>query len=166
MGRGNGNVHALHTRLVSGATQRDKMKIRNVAIVIFYDQDLNILVQERGEYSKVGEKYGFFGGQIKEGEEPEEAMERELLEEINFIPKDLQYWLKYSYIIPEEGLYKDWLVNCSVFLAPVTKELENCQVSEGKGMLKISLEKVIEEDGFPKNSTAFLKGLRKKLCSP
>lgn len=69
---------------------------RHVAICVFYDQDLNIFVQERGSASKVGEKYGFWGGQLKEGETPEVAMRRELLEELDYEPKDLRYWGNHS----------------------------------------------------------------------
>ena len=47
---------------------------RHVAICVFYDKDLNIVVQERGGHSKAGEKYGFWGGQIEEGETKEQAM--------------------------------------------------------------------------------------------
>ncbi len=141
------------------------MKIRNVAIVIFYDDDLNIFVQERGSHSKLGEKYGFFGGQIEERETPLKAMKRELQEEIGFVPKVLNYWLKDSYIWEKEGKYKGWLISCHVFLSPVTSRLEKTEISEGERMVKMSLDKVIEGNGFPrgKESTKFLKGLRAKL---
>lgn len=131
--------------------------------MIFYDEDLNILVQERGNHSRLGEKYGFFGGRIREGETPEQAMERELFEEIGFVPKELNYWLKDSYVVEEEGEYKGWLINCHVFLSPITPNLENSKISEGKGIVKMSLEKVIRGEGFPEKSTGFLKGLRAKL---
>jgi len=39
-------------------------EVRNVAIVIFYDKEGNILVQERGSHSKIGEKYGMWGGRL------------------------------------------------------------------------------------------------------
>ncbi|MCJ7804355.1 NUDIX hydrolase [Patescibacteria group bacterium] len=139
------------------------MKIRNVAIVVFYDDDLNILVQERGSHSRLGEKYGFFGGQIEEKETPIGAMKRELLEEIGFVPKILDYWLEDSYKWEGERKYKGWKINCHVFLSPITPELEKAEVSEGKGIVKMSLERVIKGDGFPKGSTKFLKGLKVKL---
>lgn len=139
------------------------MKVRNVAIVIFYDENLNIVVQERGAHSRLGEKYGFFGGKIKKGERPRQAMERELLEEIGFLPKKLDYWLKDSYIVEEEGKYKGWLMNCYVFLSPVTSVLESSKITEGKGMVRMSTEEVIRGEGFPKKATKFLKRLETKL---
>jgi ADP-ribose pyrophosphatase YjhB (NUDIX family) len=108
-------------------------------------------------------KYGFFGGRIREGETPGQAMERELLEEVGFVPEELDYWLKDSYVVEEEGEYNGWLINCHVFLSPATSELEDSKISEGKGIVKMSLEKVIKGDGFPQKSTEFLKGLRAKL---
>lgn len=136
---------------------------RNVAVAIFYDQNLNLLIQERGNHSRLGEKYGFFGGLIQEGETPDQAIKRELKEEIGLIPQNLKFWLRDSYLVEEPGEYHDWLINCDVFLSPITPELEKCQVAEGKGVIKMSLKKVIKGEGFPKNATKFLKGLKTKL---
>ncbi len=131
--------------------------------MIFYDDDLNIFVQERGEHSRLGEKYGFFGGKIKEGETPRQAIKRELLEELGYVPERLDYWLKDSYLWEQEGKYKDWLISCHVFLSPITPELEKSKILEGKGAVKMSLERVISEEGFPEGSTKFLKGLKARL---
>jgi len=139
------------------------MKVRNVAIAIFYDDDLNILIQERGNHSRLGEKYGFFGGRIREGEIPRQAMERELLEELGYVPEKLDYWLEDSYTWEKEGKYKGWLIRCYVFLSPITPELEKSQVLEGEGAVKMSLERVLSEKGFPEGGTEFLKGLKARL---
>jgi len=139
------------------------MKVRNVAITVFYDEDLNILIQERGKHSRLGEKYGFFGGRIKEGETPRQAMERELLEELGFVPEKLDYWLEDSYTWEQEGKYKGWLISCQVFLSPITPKLEKSKVLEGKGAMRMSLKKVISGEGFPEGATKFMKGLRTRL---
>lgn len=138
-------------------------KERNVAIAIFYDKDLNIFVQERGKHSRVGEKYGFWGGRIEKNETPGQAIKRELLEELGFVPKKLDFWLEYSYVVEEEGRYKDWLINCHVFLSPVTSRLEKSEITEGKGLAKMKLDKVIEGKDFPTKSTEFMKKFRSRL---
>lgn len=65
------------------------MPERNVAVVVFHDKEGSLVFQKRGSASKIGEKYGFWGGQIKPGETPEEAMRRELREELGFVPEKL-----------------------------------------------------------------------------
>lgn len=54
-----------------------KEKGRKVSIVIFYEPEGDIVFQERGKASKLGEKYAFFGGGIEEGESSLEALKRE-----------------------------------------------------------------------------------------
>ena len=71
---------------------QDRFSPRKVVVVIFYDKNLNLLVEDRSKNSKVGEKYGFFGGGIEEGETSEQAIKRELIEELNYSPKVLDYW--------------------------------------------------------------------------
>lgn len=139
------------------------MKIRNVAIVVFVDKTFDVLVQERGSHSKVGEKYGFWGGQIEEGETPKQAIERELLEELGFVPKKLDYVGNFSYTVQEEGKYKGWLVSFHVFLSLLTPKLERVVVAEGAGVVKIGLDEVIEGRGFPLGSTKFLEKIESRL---
>lgn len=56
---------------------------RRVSIILFHDGEGNVLLQDRREISKHGEEYGFFGGKIEEGETPEQALKREMREELN-----------------------------------------------------------------------------------
>lgn len=126
------------------------MQTRNVSICIFYDkQTRNIIVQERDNHSKVGEKYGFWGGGMEEGENKEQALYRELIEELDYTPRDIQYLYKHTVKVNTEGKYKDWIVNINVFVSPITKELRECKVNEGKGMIEMNIDKAIEQkDNF------------------
>jgi len=90
------------------------MNTKNIAIVIFYDEEGNIILQERVSHSKVGEKYGFFGGGIEEGETTEGALKRELKEELGFVPENLEYWMDYSFVWDGEDKYKGWEFNLSL----------------------------------------------------
>ena len=43
------------------------MKTRTVALIIFYDENKKILLQDRKTISKWGEEWGFFGGGLVKG---------------------------------------------------------------------------------------------------
>ena len=134
------------------------MKTRNVAVCVFTDGD-DVVVQDRRGHSRVGERYGFWGGQVEEYESPKQAVERELEEELGFVPEELNYWDEFSYIVQENCKYKDWQINFHVFLSPITPKLKKVRPTEGKGIIKMPLEKVIEGKGFPSGSTKFLENV-------
>ena len=136
------------------------MKVREYSIVVFYDNHLNIAVQERGAFSKMGEKYAFWGGQREDGETPQKAAIRELREELNYRPKELEYWGDYSFRITERGRYHGLLLNVSVFISPITLELEKARINEGSGLVKLSIDEVIQERGFLKGICSFMPKLK------
>ena len=57
---------------------------RIVACCIFHTPDKKLLLQDREGVSKIGEKWGFFGGGVEPGETPDEAVVREIKEELDF----------------------------------------------------------------------------------
>lgn len=140
---------------------------RNVAIVVFYDKEGKLVFQERGSASKIGEKYGFWGGQIEPGETPEQAIKRELKEELEFVPKELDYWGKYSFRIKgsKNPKYNGWLINQYIFLAPINSIPKGTIIKEGNGMVKMTIDEAIKGTGFPSgaDSTRFLKKVKKEL---
>ena len=129
--------------------------VRNVAIVVFTDGK-NVIVQERGAISKVGEKYGFWGGQIEEGETPEVAVKREIKEEMGFKLNNFSYLGSFPYEVKEECQWKGGKVNQEVFTVPISEIPKNVKISEGKGIVKMSIEEVEKGDGFPIGSTYFI----------
>lgn len=140
------------------------MKVRKVAVVIFYDKNLNLVVQKRsGNSSKVGEYFGLWGGEIKSKESPKEALARELDEELGYKPKKLEFWEVFKYSVKEKGAWHGHHILQYVFLSSTTPELLNSKVLEGDGFIIISLEKAIKGEGFPKDSMKFLKGFKARL---
>jgi 8-oxo-dGTP diphosphatase len=116
------------------------MKIRKVAIIIFYDDKGRILLQDRRGISKLGEEWGFFGGEIKEDETPKQAIVRETKEELNFDLKEYKYFGEYSYDIKNQVSFPWDKVLCKVFIAPLKSNLSKFKQLEGKKMQLFSLE--------------------------
>ncbi len=129
--------------------------VRNVAIVVFTDGK-NVVVQERGAVSKVGEKYGFWGGGIENGETPEETIKREIKEEMGFALKNFSYLGSFPYEVKEECLWKGKKINQEVFVAPISEIPKDVKISEGVGVVEMSIEEAEKGIGFPIGSTYFI----------
>ncbi|MDD5133088.1 MAG: NUDIX domain-containing protein [Candidatus Nanoarchaeia archaeon] len=85
---------------------------RSVAIIIFYDSENRILMQSRKNISKHGEEWGFFGGGIELGETPEQALKREIKEELTYDIKEFKFFKKYG-----PTIYGDMKITYFVFLS-------------------------------------------------
>jgi 8-oxo-dGTP diphosphatase len=65
-----------------------RMASRHVAVLILYDGNGRILLQHRTDDAPTFPDYwGLFGGGIEQGETPEQAVEREILEELAYHPR-------------------------------------------------------------------------------
>jgi 8-oxo-dGTP diphosphatase len=65
--------------------------------------------------------WGFFGGHVEAGEKPEEAMRRELLEEIGYAPPEI-----FHFDSRQEGA-----VLRHIYHAPLTVDIQNLTLHEG-----------------------------------
>lgn len=71
-----------------------------VALIILYDLENNLLLQHRTKDAAVLPDYwAFFGGGVKEGETPGDAVHREALEELNYKLKFPQFFTERDFKI-------------------------------------------------------------------
>jgi 8-oxo-dGTP pyrophosphatase MutT (NUDIX family) len=95
---------------------------RAVAIAILHQGD-QFLLQLRDDIPGIlyPGYWAFFGGHLEPGEAPEEAMQRELLEEIGYQPPVLEKF----------GIYVDDKIVRHVFHGPLTVGIEALVLGEG-----------------------------------
>lgn len=101
---------------------------RKVSLIIFYDQDKRILLQDRGGISKRGEEWGFFGGGIEKGETPEQAMVRETEEELGFKLENFEYIGNYR------NSLDGFTIDRHIFVSPLDDKLPKFSQCEGDKM--------------------------------
>ena len=64
-------------------------KVEVVAANIYYEDKIFCVQRPKNKLSYISEKFEFPGGKIENGETQEEALKRELIEELNFIPNKI-----------------------------------------------------------------------------
>jgi|GEM_PF-3141889 len=119
---------------------------RHVAIAIFIDKDDYLYIQERGKVSKIGEKYGLWGGSIEKGETPKQAFLREMQEKLDFAPPEINYWGTHVYQYKHEGVLRT--LTQEAFICPLKKPLDkyNIKIQEDEGIVKMHLDDLLEND--------------------
>ena len=108
------------------------MNLRRVALIVPINNNFEVILQRRkGFIEKQTDKdYGFFGGGLEEGESVEEALKREVMEELTLDVdniKSLKFFKTYKYYHKE----KDMEIELNVFLCDIS-DVEQMDVKEGK----------------------------------
>jgi len=93
-------------------------KIEVVAAIVYFDNKILCVQRPKNKLSYISEKFEFPGGKIEQGETQKEALNRELLEELNIIT-DIK-----SHFITVVHEYPDFELTMHSFICEVkTKEL-------------------------------------------
>ncbi|MEP7167185.1 MAG: NUDIX domain-containing protein [Candidatus Woesebacteria bacterium] len=101
---------------------------RRIAILIFYNPHEEILLQHRDANASYYPGYwGFFGGGIEGNETPEEAVIREISEELQIKLSNARLFKRYE-IQEEDGLCERF-----VFLSPIKESLEVLKSKQQEG---------------------------------
>lgn len=138
----------------------------HLSICIFYNKSNNhIIVQERGKHSKMGEKYGLWGGGFKEGENAKQALLRELQEELEYTPKELQYLGEYTHLNTKESDYKGLTIVVHIFLSPITNDLRKCKILEGVSQVEMHIDDAIQSTEFMEGNTDIFKKIKEEFLN-
>lgn len=116
------------------------MKKRTGALIIFFNQKAEVLVQIRGDYSKFWETHAFFGGWVEEWETHLEGFLREAREELGLDMTQFPYeyiWEQIEYH-PE----KDTEITRHFYIIPTDRTESDFTVYEGSGCQYYSLEDI------------------------
>lgn len=109
------------------------MRTRTVAVVVFYDTENNILLQDRRDFSTHA-PWGLFGGSLDGDETPEQALVREIEEELCYKLE------KYEHLGVFEGDYPGLHVVSHLFIAPLPAAgISVFTQTEGQGMKLCSI---------------------------
>jgi 8-oxo-dGTP pyrophosphatase MutT (NUDIX family) len=100
----------------------------NVVLIIPYDSEKKFLLQHRTEDARILPGYwAYFGGSIHENETPQQAAEREALEEINYELKSPQLVLEQDF---KEGIYDGHM---RVYIENFCGDKSGLKLNEGQG---------------------------------
>lgn len=115
----------------------------HVAIAILY-RDGKFLMQLRDNIPNIiyPGYWAFFGGHIEPNETPEEALKRELAEEIGYVPPVLNHFRNYS----------DEEVVRHVFYGDLTVELKDLVLGEGWDMGLVSPQEIRQGERYSENA--------------
>jgi len=111
---------------------------RGVGIILITNKGM-ILLQYRDKNAKWNrDSWSEFGGQIEEGETPEEAIKRELREELGIELTDLKFFKKYK-LQRKKGVYEQFVFTAS-FNYPLDKLKK--QQKEGKDLALFNYKEI------------------------
>jgi 8-oxo-dGTP diphosphatase len=86
--------------------------VRRISVILLVDPRGRVLLQERDEHAPLApEKWGMVGGHVEDGEDYDEAMRREILEEtgIEIAAEDLTLWQATEFTY-SDGHHSDYRV--------------------------------------------------------
>lgn len=114
-----------------------------IAKAIIVDDEGRYLMQLRDDIATIAlpGHWGLFGGAADGGETPEEALRRELEEELAFCPKRVEWFTEALFILP---LPSGEVVHGMWYVVPVTAgEVGSMVLGEGAGMALYSLPQLL-----------------------
>lgn len=125
--------------------------IKKVSLIVFYNDESQILLQERWDYSKIWEEWAFFGWWIETWETPEVAFLREAKEELNLDMRDFDYRYLWEFVYE----YSERITHRNLFLIKTSLKEKDFTVLEWIWAKYFDIEEA-KKLKFPSDSTEFL----------
>lgn len=118
----------------------DSRRLRTVSAFL-YNAEGKVIAQLRDD--KPGlmfpGKWSTLGGRIEDGETPDEAMRRELVEEIEICPP-LTFWKKFENRFSSGG--RDYDGDIYAYVGLIEQKIEEIHLHEGQGVAYLSAEDI------------------------
>ena len=133
----------------------EQRKVSTLAPYKIKDGAIHIFLQKRDKNAKRAPGlFGFFGGGAKEEETPEEALLREIKEELDFIPQNLNHF----------GIYSHPEILMNLFVTKVDDNFEKqIKILEGEYGKWFNNQELLDEKDFIFRDLKILKELYQKL---
>jgi 8-oxo-dGTP pyrophosphatase MutT (NUDIX family) len=117
---------------------------RRVAVVFLVDPEGRVLMQHRDQHAKVSpNQWAMPGGKIEEGETPEEAARREVLEETGLDAGPIRQYLVQN---RPSVTTADGEVEMHVFYGPTDAKQDDVVLGEGQAMVFLTPEEALGRD--------------------
>jgi len=123
------------------------METLEFSVLIFKDEDGNIAVEKRGGFTRNNEGFAFFGGKLGNGKSAIEGLKGKLLEELGYVPDDLQYTGDYIFDI-SEGKYSSNKILYHTYFAKITKKLLGTNDLVGGEVVLVKIYDAKKHEGF------------------
>jgi len=117
---------------------------RRVAVVFLVDPEGRVLMQHRDQHAKVSpNQWAMPGGKIEDGETPEEAARREVMEETGLAAGAIE---PYATRTRPSVTTVDGLVEMHVFCGPTDAVQSDVVLGEGQAMVFLTPEQILALD--------------------
>jgi len=120
------------------------LKINDAVAAILVNEDERILMQHRDDLPDIWypNYWGLFGGGVEPGEKPEEALYRELYEELELEVRQAKLFAKFDFDISSVGLGKAYRSYYKVRIG--SRDMERIRLHEGKEARLFEMREIFE----------------------
>ncbi len=119
-----------------------KLKAENASAAIIVDKKNNFLLQKRDKSKHIffPGHWGLFGGAKNINESYENALKREIVEEIGFMPNEFKFYIKLSFNLKKRKIHR-------YFYVAIVDNLKNkkIELNEGEKYRIFTLKDIIKE---------------------